>query len=691
MIDDTLVQLAVKCGVSPVWTDLSGQERNVSVETLRAIVTAIGFPADTDDAVRNSLSLAEGGLGAATVSRFTTARVGQPVGLPVSAEPGQHIEIGLDGGSVRSVTSEAGFDGRLVLPAFDVPGYHVVRLADGDFTVATAPERCVTYAHLTGGATGWGMAAQIYSLRSEGDGGIGNFAGVGALGHQAARLGADALAISPSHALFGSEPGHFSPYSPSTRLFYNPAHADAHCAFPEAMIRDVIDKAGLSTEMARLEALSLVDWQTATLLKQKLLQALFDRLRSPDMAHDQARAEFERALGEASPLLKAHAVFEVLHAHQRREASGAWHWKDWPAHFRNPDSPEVAAFAAANEAEVSHQIFLQWLTGRSYGEAQRRCREAGMKVGLVADLAIGMDGAGSHAWSRQSDVLTGLSVGAPPDYYAADGQSWGLTTFSPRGLGVSGFAPFIETLRACLRYAGGIRIDHVMGMSRLWLVPDGATAREGAYVTFPSETLFRLIALESHRHNAIVIGEDLGTLPNGFREYLQQQGVAGLRVLRFEKSEHGYVPPRDWDASAAALTTTHDLVSTAGWWAGADLSAPADSDAGRIRDWDRGIFWGALRDEGIVDGDRPGADNPVPVVDAAIRYVANSPCTLKLLSIEDALALPVQPNVPGTTTEKPNWRHRLDGAAAGLLAPEEVKARLRMLGPARDDAGPPSA
>ncbi len=688
MVDDVLIQLASKCGVSPAWTDLTGQERHVSMETLRAIVTAIGFPADTDEAVRNSLSLAEGGLGNASGSHFTTARVGQPVGLPARAEAGKPIEIVLDGGSVRSVTSETGFDGRLVLPAFDAPGYHVVRLTDGDFTVATAPGRCVTYADMSGGATGWGLAAQIYSLRSAGDGGIGSFAGVGALGHQAARLGADALAISPSHALFGSEPNHFSPYSPSTRLFHNPVYADPACVFPEAMIEDAMEKAGLSADMARLEALPLVDWQNAAPLKQNLLRALFDRVRGPEMAHDQVRADFDRALHEASALLRAHAVFEVLHAHQRRESPGSWHWKDWPACFRNPDSPEVAAFAAAHETEVSFQIFLQWLTGRSYGEAQRRCREAGMKVGLIADLAIGMDGAGSHAWSRQSDVLTGLSVGAPPDYYSAEGQSWGLTTFSPRGLGVTGFAPFIETLRACLRYAGGIRIDHVMGMSRLWLIPDGARAVEGAYVTFPSETLFRLIALESHRHNAIVIGEDLGTLPNGFREYLQQQGVAGLRVLRFEKSDHGYISPRGWDPSAAALTTTHDLVSTAGWWSGTDIDGPADTDAHSVRDWDRGIFWGALQDEGIVTGERPADDNPVPVVDAAIRYIATSPCTLKLLSLEDILALAVQPNVPGTTTEKPNWRHRLDDMADRLLEPEQVRVRLSILGAPRDAEKP---
>jgi 4-alpha-glucanotransferase len=689
MSDELLVQLALKCGVAPLWTDLSGVEHNVSAETLRAVVEAIGFPADTDESVRNSLSMAESGINTAAAARFTTARVGQPVGLPIAAEAGMRIEIMLEGGGLRSVAAEVGPGGLVVLPPFEIPGYHTLNLPDGDFTVATAPKRCITYADLSEGAAGWGLCAQIYSLRTAGDGGIGTFAGVGALGQSAARLGADTLAISPTHALFGAEPAHFSPYSPSTRLFYNPMHADPACVFSDESIAQVIAAAGMAEEVARLETMPIVDWNAATPLRQRLLRQLHQVLVGPAMAQDQARADFERAVKGASPLLRAHAVFEVLHSHQLRENPGNWHWKDWPAALRDPNSPEVAAFAVSHSEEVSHQIFLQWLTGRSYGEAQRLCHEAGMKVGLIADLAIGMDGSGSHAWSRQNEVLKGLSVGAPPDYYSSEGQTWGLTTFSPHGLTLSGFASFIETLRANLRYAGGMRIDHVMGMSRLWLVPEGAAATQGAYVTFPSETLFRLIALESHRHNAIVIGEDLGTLPNGFREYLEQQGIAGLRVMRFEKSAHGYNPPRDWSPAAAALTTTHDLMSTAGWWSGTDLDVAHNSEGDGVRDWDRGVLWGALESEGIVSGERPGADNPTPVVDAAIRYVATSPCTLKLLSIEDALAVKVQPNVPGTTTEKPNWRHRLDGLAATLLDSDVVQARLRMLGPPRMDASEP--
>jgi 4-alpha-glucanotransferase len=684
MSDETLRQLAAKAGVAPHWTDQAGSERAVSPDSLRAILSALGLPADSDSALRNSLSMLESGVNATATSRFTTARIGQPVSLPFHAPGGTSVEIAMENGAHRIVTSEDGFDGALTLPAFDEPGYHTVRTADGEFTVATAPERCITFADLNGGATGWGLAAQIYSLRSRDDGGIGNFAGVAELGRSAAARGADALAISPVHALYGAEPSHFSPYSPSTRLFYNPLHADPLAVLPEALLQEVITQTDLGERMGALSELPQIDWLSATPIRHTLLRGLFDALRDPAHASGLARTEFERALADASPLLKAHATFEVLHAAQLRLNPGAWSWRNWQAPYRDPDSPEVASFAAEHGEEIAYQIFLQWLTGRSYGEAQRVCRESGMKVGLIADLAIGMDGSGSHAWSRQHEVLGGLSVGAPPDYYSAEGQSWGLTTFSPRGLAASGFAPFIETLRASLRYVGGIRIDHVMGMSRLWLVPEGASALDGAYVTFPSETLFRLIALESWRHKAIVIGEDLGTLPDGFRDYLREQGVAGLRVLRFEKSDHGYIPPEQWAPAAAALTTTHDLIPTAGWWAGADLESD-DSASHDLRAWDRGMLWGAFQNNGLVEGERPAPEDTAPVVDAAIRYIAKSPCTLKILPIEDALGIETQPNVPGTTTEKPNWRHRLDGPAATLLDDGSVRHRLSHLGAARDE------
>jgi 4-alpha-glucanotransferase len=683
MTDQLIADLAAKCGIATSWTDFTGTERHVSIGTLRAILSALGLETGSDVAIRNSLSVVESSAAIGQASTFVTSRVGLPVSLPIPVPESGSVEVTLDGGSTRVLSVESGFDGRATLPPIDQPGYHAVRVGDAVFTVATAPSRCISFADLSGGATGWGVAAQVYSLRANGDGGIGGFAGVGALAASAARLGADVLTISPVHALFGSEPNHFSPYSPSTRLFYNPLHADPAATFPAALIQQAIDEVALDEEMKRLEGLALIDWPAATRTRHALLRALFAKLRGNDPSLETVRAEFQSVAADPQPMQRGHAVFEALHAARLREAPNEWHWRDWPAGLRDPDSAEVIAFAQAHEDEIAYQIFLQWLTGRSYGEAQRICRESGMRVGLVADLAIGMDGAGSHAWNRQKEVLTGLGVGAPPDYYNERGQNWGLTAFSPRGLAASGFAPFIETLRANLRFAGGIRIDHVMGMSRLWVVPDGAEATEGAYLSFPSETLFRLTALESHRHKAIVIGEDLGTLPMGFKDYLHEQGIAGMRVLRFEKTDNGHIPPREWDPATIGMTSTHDMAPTAGWWRGSDLEDPADPDAWSIREWHRGQLWGGLEAEGLVEGPRPGSDEPTPIVDAVIRYVAASPCELKIIPLEDALALETRPNVPGTTIEKPNWRHRLEDDAGALLEKDAVRDRLRALGPPR--------
>jgi 4-alpha-glucanotransferase len=675
MTDDILRQLAARAGIAPEWTDQTGALRQVSPDSLRAILLALGLPTDTAGALRNSLAAVET-LPLSGSARFLTARVGHQIDLPATGNDAGEFAAELENGTRRILKAERAGD-RLVLPAFDEPGYYTVHIGEEAITLAVAPARCVRFSDLSGGRPGWGLAAQIYSLRSANDGGIGNFAGVAALGRAAARLGADTLAISPVHALYGACPAQFSPYSPSTRLFYNPLHANPAVAFSNAMLRNIAAQAGLAEEMERLGRLSQIDWLAATPLRQRFLRVLFDQLAKVEESRD----AFERYAAEASPLLRSHAIFEVLHAAELARDPTLRSWRNWQPGYRDPDSAQVAAFAEAHSDDVRYQLFLQWLTSLSYSDAQRACREAGMTVGLIADLAIGMDGAGSHAWSRQDEVLHGLSIGAPPDYYAADGQNWALTTFSPRGLAASGYAPFIETLRASLRHVGGIRIDHVMGMSRLWLIPEGAGALDGAYVSFPSETLFRLIALESWRHRAIVIGEDLGTLPYGFRDYLREQGVAGLRVLRFERTQHGYVGPWDWDRDAVALTSTHDLVPTAGWWAGSDLDAPGQAgEAENVRAWDRGVLWGAFRDAGLAEGERPPPEDTAPVVDAAIRYVAATPCTLKIVPIEDALGLRVQPNVPGTTVEKPNWRHRLEGNAARVLDSEGLRDRLAPLG-----------
>ncbi len=676
MADDLLAQLAARAGVSPVWRDQKGGERQVSPQSLRAILAALGAPAETDAQARDSLSALR--FGPALGARLIAAQVGQPVRLAWSGPAPATLEATLEDGEALGLRGLEKQDGALILPAFSTPGYHRLHLPGGDVTLAAAPERCVTFADLKDGEPGWGLSAQIYALRSAHDGSIGDFGGVAALARSAARRGADFLALSPVHALFGADPGWFSPYSPSTRLFFNPVYADPALVLPESLARQALAESGVAEKLAQLSAAPLVDWSAGHAAKAALFRACFELLTR---SCGPVATDFFQFRDTASGALREFALFEALQAEQTRLHPARGDWRLWPESLRRPDGADALIFADAHRQAIDYQLFLQWLVDRSARAAQQAGRDAGMEVGLIADLAIGMVPNGAHAWARPEEVLSGLSIGAPPDYYSAEGQNWGLTGLSPRGLEAAGFAPFIETLRASLRHAGGLRIDHVMGLSRLWLIPQGASALDGAYVDFPAETLFRLIALESWRHRAIVIGEDLGTLPSGFRQTLRDKGLAGMRVLRFEREAHGLIPPDGWSPEAVAMTATHDMIATSGWWKGADLDdVPDRAELEEIRAWDRGLIWGSFERAGLARGERPAPENPGVVVDAALSYIASTPCIMKLAALEDVLGLDVQPNVPGTTAEKPNWRHRLPGPAAELLDSGEVGGRLARLG-----------
>jgi len=681
MSDSMLEDLAIHAGISIFWRDQTGADRRVSAESLRAILAALGLPAASDADLRDSLRRVKEERAKAD---FFAAQVGEPLALPLAGAV-KTVEATLEDGARRLIRPIEGPAGP-VLPGFDVPGYHRLHLPGGDRVVAVAPQRCVTFADLSGGAHGWGLAAQIYSLRSAHDCGVGDFGGVAALARSAAPLGADFLAISPVHALFGAAPDRYSPYSPSTRLFYNALCADPALVFPESFVRRAVAVSGLAERMQTLSQAAQIDWPAGHVAKRALFRALFDLMPKAERA---ISADFRAFRDGASELLKDFALFELLHGAQCAADPALWSWRNWPAGLSGPGA--ARDFAAACPEEIEFQIFLQWLVARSYGAAQKTCRDAGMRAGLIADLAIGMEPEGAHAWARPDEVLTGLTIGAPPDYYAAEGQNWGLTGFSPRGLVAKDFAPFIDTLRANLRHSGGLRIDHVMGLSRLWLIPQGGGALDGAYVDYPAKTLYQLAALESFRHGALVIGEDLGTLPMGYQDHLAAQGVAGMRVLRFERDANGFKPPCAWSPQAAALTSTHDMISTAGWWKGADLRDEPLGEADRqrledIRAWDRGLLWWAFQQAGAAPpGERPAPEDAAPVVDAALDFVAKTPCALKLIALEDALASDVQPNVPGTTVEKPNWRHRFVTPAAELLD-DAARARLARLGPPRSSS-----
>ena len=638
-----LAALADAAGIRREWYDAAGTLHRVEDATVRAVLGGMGLAAADDGDCAASLALL---ADEARAAPLVTGDAGQPIDFAGAAGPARLL---LEDGRSFDLPLEAIGEGRVRLRAILEPGYHRLEMLDRAITLAVAPDRCLPMRDLVPDRATWALAVQVYSLRGSpgfGDlGALAQFAGV------AGERGADAIAVSPLHALFTADPHRPSPYSPSSRRFLNPWYAGP--ALPGT------EPAGGVGDPA------IIDWPNAVSDRLLVLRGAFDHAAPETIA---AVAAFVAAGGEA---LRRHALFEALDAHFHAQ-SRAHGWADWPSEYRHPAGSAVAIFARDHAREIDFHLFLQWLAERGLAAAQDAATGAGMAIGLIADIALGVDRAGSDAWGARETLLGGVSLGAPPDAFNATGQEWGITGISPRALRTTGFAPFLDMIRAAMRHAGGIRIDHALGLRRLFVVPEGADPVEGTYLAYPEADLLRLIALESHRHRCIVIGEDLGTVAEGFREAIGARGLLGMRVMQFERGwDGGFVPPRNWTRQAVAMTSTHDLPPVAGWWNGRDiewrerLGMPAEEAAAsrtdRVRD--RSHFWAMARGEGVASGDEPSAADGQSAAGAAVALVARAPCDLTIIPVEDLLGLEEAPNLPGTIDEHPNWRRRLPVAS----------------------------
>ncbi|WP_111413974.1 4-alpha-glucanotransferase [Billgrantia lactosivorans] len=691
MSEARLERLAEAAGIETRWEDNAGTIRHPSPATLRELLARLGYPAAGDSEIEASLARLRGPDSPRQWPPLITAVRGTSTALPSPLPAGTRFRLVQEDGEWR----EGALRDEGQLPAIDAPGYHRLQIDDTELTLAVAPPRGFTLADACDGATPrlWGLAVQLYALRRPGDGGIGDTLALERLARRAAEAGAAALAVSPMHAMFGTDLEHYSPYSPSSRLLYHALHVAPEAMLGEDAVAAAVERSGQAASLAQLEAAGRVDWRRAGEAKLAWLRILHDDLtQREDGQAQRARRAMTAFRQRGGATLAHHCRFEALMAHLDERD-----WRRWPAALRDPSSAEVARFAERKSHEVDFHAFLQWLANEGLARAQATAREAGMPVGMIADLAVGADAAGSQAWSRQAEMLEGVSIGAPPDAFNVKGQDWGLAPFSPQGLVRSGFRSFIDMLRAGFAHAGGLRIDHVLGLMRLWLVPHGAAPTEGAYVRYPLDDMLRLVALESWRHRAIVIGEDLGTVAPGFRERLAHRGILGMRVLWFERDDEGdFLPPERWSREAIATSSTHDLPTIAGWWAGRDiewrsrlglLGDDRDADDERAeRRVERARLATAL---GLLDPQAPAsaleaADLPASrVLDAGVRRLGLTAAPLTLLPVEDALGLEEQANLPGTLDEHPNWRRRLPDDAERLLTSPEVRSRLAALAEAR--------
>jgi len=668
-----LATLAEAAGLQVDWDDAEGKPKRVEDEHLARVLVALGYPADSEAEIAASLAHVQEEERAAT---FLSIDVGEDL-LLTADQVGEACDAELtleDGTSQTLPVEQDGLQFALPTAAITQTGYHRVTLGTREFTLAIAPRRCLTVSDIAPDRKLWGAAAQIPSLRDRDDTGFGGFGTLADAARALAEQGADALAISPAHALFPADVTRFSPYAPSSRLFLNILYADPRL---------------VGADPAPGETGELIDWDQAIPARLAALRTAFE-VRS-----DAVKQQVTAYRAKGGPELEHHAIFDALHAHFFE--SGARGWQGWPAEYHDPDGEAVQRFAAEHAEEVEFFLFAQWLAKASLDAAQQAATGAGMAIGLISDLAVGMDSGGSHAWSRPDDLLQGLSIGAPPDLLGPQGQDWGITSFAPLALRRTDFAAFIGTLRAALDHAGGIRIDHILGLRRLWVIPHGSPSPEGAYLTYPLDDMLRILAIESHRAQAIVVGEDLGTVPEGLRPRLAARAVYGMNVLFFERDEKGtFTPPAEWRAEALAMTGTHDLPTVSGWWHGRDIDwswklgrSGADSeDEDRLqRQEDRGKLWQALQQSGAVSGGtevrQPDTHDAWPVIEAAAAHVGSTPCELAILPLEDLLGLQEQPNLPGTTDEHPNWRRRLPAPLPEMLQREEVQRRARRITQAR--------
>jgi 4-alpha-glucanotransferase len=499
----------------------------------------------------------------------------------------------------------------------------------------------------------WGIAVALYALRSRSNWGHGDFGDLARLIEIAAGRGASAIGLNPLHALFPDRAWQASPYAPNSRLFLNPLYIDV------AAIQEFpgIEAAGIGGDIATARAPDLIDHAAVARAKLAGLGAAHARFASSAAAG--RRADFEAYRKEQGDALLRFACFEVL----RRQYEGT-PWPQWPQPWRNPDSATLRGYREANAGACEFHEFTQWVADRQLQACKETAHRHGMSIGLYVDLAIGIDPMGADAWSQQDAVLADLSVGAPPDEFNPAGQDWGLAPFNPRTMTANDFEPIRRLMRASMRHAGALRIDHVLGLNRMFLIPHGAGAANGAYVRYPFKDSLRVVAEESNRARCIVIGEDLGTVPEGFRDTLARWGLWTYKVMLFEREQDGrFRPPDQYPAEALATFNTHDLPSFRGWMTNQDLKTkwaigidPGENDEARHYSRE------ALRS--ILNEHAPH-DLPEEFV-AVARFLAATPSRLVVVALDDILDVVEQINIPGTVDQHPNWRRKLPLDVEGL-------------------------
>jgi 4-alpha-glucanotransferase len=685
--DQLLLDLAAAHGVATSFTDWRQHSRTVSAETLHAVLAALGVDAsDPGAALREAWDAPwRRMLPACTTATEGEARLvwmhvhdGAPAALAIELETGGRRELS----QVDQWVPPRAVDGRAIGEAtFRIPddlpiGYHRLVATSGattaDAPLLVAPARVGLPARM-GDARGWVLAAQLYSLRSAGSWGVGDLTDLTDLAvWSGAELGADAVLVNPLHAAEPSAPLEPSPYLPSSRRFVNPIYLRVE-AVPEFAALPSRARARITVLARRVRERASgdrIDRDAAWTAKQEALRLLFAVPRSAGREID--LAAFRRREGAALTDFATWSVLALTHGNDART---------WPEELRSPASPAVAAFAAEHADDIDFVCWLQWLLDEQLARAQDKAASTGMGIGVMHDLAVGVHPGGADVWRLGDAYARGVSVGAPPDPFNQLGQDWVQPPWRPDVLEATGYAPFRDVIRSVLRHAGGVRIDHVIGLFRLWWVPEGRDAADGTYVHYDHEALIGVLALEAVRAGAAVVGEDLGVVDPSARTVLAARGVLGTSILWFETDGDAALPADRWREQALASVTTHDLPPTAAYLDGAHvrlradlglLTRPVDEELAADRA-EQQVWLDELRDRDLLGADATEEETVI----ALHRYLGRTPARLVGAALVDLVGDRRTQNQPGTLDEYPNWRVPLSGPDGEPVTLEDVFASER--------------
>ncbi|MCW8862749.1 MAG: 4-alpha-glucanotransferase [Rhodospirillales bacterium] len=735
MDDDTLLsRLAERAGIESAYWDVYGGHHKTSDDTRRKFLSAMGYSIDDDDAILASLNEIEERPWRRMLEPVTVLRTtgGAPdcvldpkilvvlpeeqadgeLGWSIDLEDGQRLDGRMDICDLsvvekRSINNVPRIRLATPLPENLSQGYHRISMRHGQSVQEGALIIAPPSAYRPGWLSDshkkvWGIACQLYALRSPSNWGMGDFSDLSALCEKTAHHGGGVVGLPPLHSLFPTRPEHVSPYSPSSRLSINPLYIDVtaipdYAECPEA--QRIVGDADFAARIEAARQTNVIAFAEVSALKRQICDVLFTHFEkaNPPGGSSPRRMDYERFATEDRDRKNRLALFSALQEHFAPLSV-----EQWPAAYRDPGSTEAADFAIKHERHVRFHLYLQWEAERQLAAAANTCVRAGMAIGLYRDLAVGVAPDGADAWTTPEAFVTDVRFGAPPDPLGPVGQNWGMPPFDPNQLYEKAYGPYVDMLRANMRHAGAVRIDHVMWLQHMFWIPLGGDGRDGAYVRYPLDDLLAILALESRRNRCLVVGEALGTVPEGFRERLAAEGILSYCLMQFERHPDGlYKRPDTYPVLALATPASHDLPTLAGFWREADIQIhreigliTSDGDAAdrrAARAHERDLLIASLVDQRLLPPDFPNAadigDGEMKTLIAAVHsFLARSPAAMMVVNLEDILSSTTQVNMPGTIDEYPNWRQKLPvdldrildaksfAAAAGRIRAERERA-----------------